>query len=354
MPSAPRRAARRVHVHTQTHTPSASLRDGLLGTAVVATAVANRTSHRIMLVPMLDYTFLIAQACTICYTFVYGLILTTRILSGAVPRKQIASASSRDSLPLFATIGAFEAVVFVFQLWASARLPGVLIVILAQVLLPCTMAISALMLGKRYKRVQIVGVAAVISGVLVCTIPAAGRGQANLIAATAYALGCVLLAAAVVLKERLLQRNKYDVFIVNTFGSAFQAVATLALLPISVALATSLPPAQYLTSGIHALFNAQFMPWLTLIYITCNISFNIAALTLVKTTSAPTVILTNLLSVPIVALVFCFPLPLLTPTPFSWSICIGLVIIIVGVLLYNRDIVFKSSTAVARVPASDS
>ena len=62
----------------------------------------------------------------------------------------------------------------------------------------------------------------------------------------------------------------------------------------------------------------------------------ICALSLVKQASAAVALISNLFSVPLISLVFCLNLPLLTPNPFSWAICAGLAIIVLGVLLYSR------------------
>lgn len=72
-----------------------------------------------------------------------------------VPRSQIRSALSKRQLQIFASIGVAEGVVFNVQLYAAARLPGVLIVVLQQAILPFVMGASTLMLGRRYSSAQV-------------------------------------------------------------------------------------------------------------------------------------------------------------------------------------------------------
>ncbi len=303
---------------------------------MIVSAVVNRVAHRMQLTGVMQhYTFFIAQGATLCYALVYGAILLTRVRLGAVPKRQVKLAFHPANLRIFGAIGALEAATFVLQLQAAAYLPGTVIAVLTQSLLPFTMLLSFLFLNRRYSVRQLLGAASVIAGVLICTLPGARGGAIAPWAALQYGLSFTLLASSIALKERQLQRMRFDVFIVNTFGSVFQCIATFLMLPLSIALATSLPAMQYISSGLTAFFTAPYMPWLTLFYIACNITFNIVALNMVKLTSASTGILVNLFSVPILSLVFCLKLPLLEPSPFSWNIIAGLAVITLGVLLYN-------------------
>ena len=329
-------------------TPNATsrVREFALASAMVTSAVANRVVHRMQLTGVMqNYTFFIAQGATLCYALVYGTILATRMRLGIVPKRQFKLALHPANLRLFGIIGALEATTFVLQLQAAAYLPGTVIAVLTQSLLPFTMILSFLFLNRRYTLRQLLGAALVISGVLVCTLPGARGGAIIPWAAAQYGLSFTLLATSIALKERQLQRMRFDVFIVNTFGSSFQCLSTFLLLPLSIALATSLPALQYISSGLNAFFTAPYMPWLTLLYIGCNIVFNVFALNMVKMTSASTGILVNLFSVPILSLVFCLKLPLLEPSPFSWNIVAGLAVITFGVLLYSLRQASQAKTA---------
>lgn len=168
---------------------------------------------------------------------------------------------------------------------------------------------------------------------------AAGAGAAVAAHAALFASTMALIGVVVVLKERLLKVGGLDVFIVNSYGSLAQCVATAALLPLSVRLAAGgAPVGAYVREGVAALTGATspYMPWLTLAYIGANLSFNIAALNLVRCSSAVVALLASLFTVPLTSLVFCLPLPLLVATPFSWWFVGGLAVITAGVLLYNR------------------
>ncbi|OSX76552.1 hypothetical protein BU14_0185s0013 [Porphyra umbilicalis] len=314
---------------------------------------------------MRGYTFFVAQACALAYVGVYFGVLAARRRRGIVSRAAVADAR-RQHGRTFAVIGALEATAFAIQLYAAGRLPGSLISVLNQAILPFSMVASAVLLGKRYTAAQVGGAAIVVAGVLLCTAPSAvglgavsasTKGAVAAAAASAAAAGAgaepaaavavhaalfgstmALIGVVVVLKERLLKAG-LDVFIVNSYGSAAQCVATAALLPLSVRLAAGgAPVGAYVRAGAAALTGATspYMPWLTLGYIGANLAFNIAALNLVRCSSAVVALLASLFTVPLTSLVFCLPLPLLVATPFSWWFVGGLAIIAAGVLMYNR------------------
>ncbi len=97
------------------------------------------------------------------------------------------------------------------------------------------------------------------------------------------------MGGAVTLKQKALQEANLDVIVVSAFGSVAQFVATLALLPITLSFATSLPPAQYLEQGMAAFLGgtSPAMPWLALMYMTANIVLNLSAIALVKRGGSP-------------------------------------------------------------------
>jgi len=335
-----------------------------LAVATVLASAVNRIVYRLQLVPMRGYTFFVAQACALAYVGVYFGVLAARRRRGIVSRAAVAAAR-RQHGRTFAVIGALEAAAFAVQLYAAGRLPGSLISVLNQAILPFSMVASAVLLGKRYTAAQVAGAATVVAGVLLCTAPSAAglgavsastKGAAAVSAAAAAAAAgaepaaavavhaalfgstMALIGVVVVLKERLLKAG-LDVFVVNSYGSAAQCVATAALLPLSVRLAAGgAPVGAYVRAGAAALAGATspYMPWLTLGYIGANLAFNIAALNLVRCSSAVVALLASLFTVPLTSLVFCLPLPLLVATPFSWWFVGGLAIIAAGVLLYNR------------------
>jgi drug/metabolite transporter (DMT)-like permease len=234
----------------------------------------------------------------------------------------------------------FNSVFFFFSSFARHRI------------LPFSMAASVLVLGRRFTVSQLLGVVCVIAGVLISIIPAmTTSGGVNIaLNAALFCCSCAFLGFAIVLKEVALHGRKrgkhraatdkppirFDVFTVNTFSSTCQLLGVLLLLPITLLLAPvngGMWP--YITRGVSMMFNAPYMPWLTLCYVGFNILFNIFGLTLMKEASSTVALISTVSALPLVSLIFCLPLPLLTPSPFSWFTCASLAVVMAGVCVYN-------------------
>jgi CRT-like, chloroquine-resistance transporter-like len=222
---------------------------------------------------------------------------------------------------------------------------------------------------------QILGVTGVLAGVLISLAPVLGNGtlggQDVILNSVLFGCSSLFIAFAIVLKEIALNgrprkqkaapsqttesnsehrgetpapsaaaglqaTRTFDIFVVNSFSSLMQMVATTVLLPVTLLL-TPVPGGGwlYIRTGLQMLFRAKYMPWLTLLYIACNVIFNVCALTLMKQASSTVVLISSICAVPLVSLVFCLPLPMLTPSPFSWMTCFGLFVVMFGVCVYN-------------------
>ena len=76
-------------------------------------------------------------------------------------------------------------------------------------------------------------------------------------------------------------------------------------------------------------------------YWACNVGITVLAILLVQRYSAATTVLANVIAMPLSALLFCCPLPLLPQQPFQWKFALSLVIIVGGNLLYNSKVLRK-------------
>ncbi|CAJ1398223.1 unnamed protein product [Effrenium voratum] len=90
-------------------------------------------------------------------------------------------------------------------------------------------------------------------------------------------------------------------------------------------------------AGWHQLLGAEIpaTPWIALTYWACNVIFSLSALRLVRRASAATVVLTNVVALPMSALIFCFPLPLLERQHFRSHFAVSLLLVVAGNLLYG-------------------
>lgn len=226
-------------------------------------------------------------------------------------------------------------------------------------ILPFSMTAAVFILGRRYSLSQVAGVAVVMLGVIIGFVPTLSLPQGHNIATKSivFAVSYVFLSFAIVLKEVALQgrlkratgalaevkssgqnisSTPYDVFIVNSFCSTAQFIATVLLLPVTFVVgAGRIAARKYIADGFRLLFNAPMMPWLTVWYVVCNVIFNIFGLTLMKQASSTVALIATVGSLPLVSLAFCLPLPLLARSHFSWATCASLAIVILGVYLYN-------------------
>ncbi|XP_050158574.1 protein CLT2, chloroplastic isoform X9 [Malus sylvestris] len=290
----------------------------------IALAVANRVFYKLALVPMKNHPFFLAQFTTFGYVVIYFSILVVRYRSGVVTDEMIGLPKSR-----FAAIGALEALGVASGMAAAAMLPGPAIPILSQTFLVWQLSFSALLLGRTYTFNQIVGCILVATGVAAAVSSGSDSGQmlsgvesiwpALMIASSAFQAGAsiikefVFVDAAAHLKEKSL-----DIFVVNSFGSGFQALFVLLFLPFLSNL-RGIPFAQlpsYLKDGACCFLNigayttgCNGAPLLPLLYIATNLFFNISLLNVVKISSAVVASLIVMLSVPISIYVLSLPLP---------------------------------------------
>ena len=269
--------------------PSGRFSPHLVLPIFVVSAIVNRLIYRVQLVPMKEYTYFISQFTCICYVLTYSSFFLFRRKTGIITDPMLRVALRYWYI--FASVGLLEALNFLLALHSAARLPGGLISVLGQTGLLWSVLLSYALLRRRFDWRQLLGVAVVAAGVAACTLPqAAAAGLA--VGASREVLANVLLflistgcgALTSVLKEWAFGRAELDIFVVNTLGSAAQCLFTLALLPATLALATALPPAEYLRRGWAAFCGATHpsMPWLAIAYILANLTVNISALTLVK------------------------------------------------------------------------
>jgi len=267
---------------------------------------------------------------------------------------------TRDMLALpksrFVAIGLLEALGVASGMAAGAMLPGPAIPILSQSFLVWQLIFSALLLGRTYSARQIIGCLLVTSGVILAVASGANEGQflsevqliwpALMIISSAFQAGASILKEAVFIDgaERL-KGMRPDIFVVNSFGSGFQALFVFLLLPFLSNLRgikfAELPG--YLNGGAECFLNVGESPidcggapFLPLLFIVVNMAFNISLLNLVKMSSAVVASLTSTSAVPISIYILSLPLPYIPHgAELGTSFIIGAVVLVVGLILYN-------------------
>ncbi|RYR47432.1 hypothetical protein Ahy_A07g033360 [Arachis hypogaea] len=314
----------------------------------VTLAVANRVLYKLALVPMKDYPFFLAQFTTFGYVVVYFSILYIRYRAGIVSDEMLAIPKLR-----FLAIGFLEALGVATGMFAAAVLPGPVIPVLSQTFLVWQLLISVLLLGRKYSINQLVGCLLVASGVVVSITSGSNTGQ-MLSEVEFFWPALMIISSAFQAAASVIKQKSLDIFVVNSFGSGFQALFVLLFLPLLSNL-KGIPFVQlpsYLKSGAGCFLNlgthkssCDGAPWLPLLYIVTNLAFNISLLNVVKTSSAVVASLMVMLSVPISVIILSLPLPYLPEgTSLSPVFVVGCAILVSGLYLYDTTRPAKNST----------
>ncbi|KFK29005.1 hypothetical protein AALP_AA7G076900 [Arabis alpina] len=334
--------------------PSSSNRNLIVinSALTVALAIANRVLYKLALVPMKQYPFFMAQLNTFGYVLIYFSILYMRCKLGIVTYEMMQVPKWR-----FAIIGFLEALGVATGMAAAAMLPGPVIPILNQTFLVWQLLFALLILGRRFLINQIGGCLLVALGVVVA-VSSGGTSADHTLSGIGFLWPAVMVASAAfqagasIIKEfvfndaaKRLEGKSLDIFVVNSFGSGFQALFVFLLLPFLSSLKGipfgSLLP--YLKSGAGCFFNigakisgCEGAPILPLLYIATNLAFNISLLHLVKISSAIVASLAVMLSVPLSVYIMSKPLPYLPGgTSLSSNFMTGNIVLVLGLLLYN-------------------
>ncbi|KAM5575288.1 protein CLT2, chloroplastic [Rosa sericea] len=349
---------RNVKLHASLPNPpppssSSAISNGVVFSSVltIALAVANRVLYKLALVPMKNHPFFLAQFMTFGYVVIYFSILYIRYRSGIVTDEMLRLPKSR-----FVAIGALEALGVASGMAAAAMLPGPAIPILSQTFLVWQLGFSSLVLGRSYRINQIVGCILVAAGVALAVASGNDSGQMLsgvesvwpllMISSSAFQAGASIIKEFVFVDAAAhLKGKSLDIFVVNSFGSGFQALFVLLFLPF-LSNMRGIPFAQlptYLKDGAGCFLNmgaaasgCNGAPLLPLLYIAANLLFNISLLNVVKISSAVVASLIVMLSVPISIYVLSLPLPYLqegaTLSPFF---LFGSAVLVLGLILYS-------------------
>ncbi|XP_061346285.1 protein CLT3, chloroplastic-like [Gastrolobium bilobum] len=316
----------------------------------VVMGVGNRVLYKLALVPLKQYPFFLAQLATFGYVIVYYGIMYIRQHAGIVTDEML-----RTPQTPFIVIGLLEALAAATGMAAGAILSGASIPILSQTFLVWQILLSIIFLGRRYKVNQLLGCFLVTVGVIVTVASGAGAGnslkEGGIFWSVLMIVSFLLQAADTVLKELIfldatqkLKGGSLDLFVVNSYGSAYQALFIFLLLPFLSKL-WGIPFSQlpnYLKDGAACFLNVGTLsngcdgaPLLPLLFIIVNIGFNIALLHLLKISSAVLSCLASTFSVPISIYVFTMPLPYLgVASSLPTGFLAGAIILIIGLLIY--------------------
>ncbi|XP_024630496.1 protein CLT3, chloroplastic isoform X2 [Medicago truncatula] len=322
--------------------------------AVGVFGVGNRVLYKLALVPLKQYVI------------VYFSILYIRYRAGIVTDEMLAVPKTP-----FLIVGLLEALGAATGMAAGAMLSGASIPILSQTFLVWQILLSTIFLGRRYKVNQLLGCFLVAIGVIITVASGSGAGkslqEAGIFWSLLMMVSFLFQAADTVLKEVIfsdatqkLKGGSLDLFVVNSFGSAFQALFICLLLPFLSKL-WGIPFSQlpnYLKDGAACFLNIGKLssgcdgaPLLPLLFIIVNMGFNISLLHLLKISSAVVSCLATTVAVPISIYMFTLPLPYLgVASSLPTGFLAGAIILIMGLLIYTWTPPNVSSNASMTAP----
>lgn len=315
----------------------------------VVLGVGNRVLYKLALVPLKHYPFFLAQLATFGYVLVYFSILYFRYHAGFVTDEML----SLPKTPYIA-VGILEALGAVSGMAAGAILSGAAIPILSQSFLVWQLLLSYIFLGRRYRFNQLLGCFLVAVGVVITVASGSSAGslmEAGIFWSLLMIASFLFQAADTIVKEMIflnagerLKGGSVDLFVVNSFGSAFQALFICLLLPFLSKL-WGIPFNQlpgYLIDGAACFLNIGSIsngcngaPLLPLLFVIVNMGFNISLLHLLKISSAVVSCLASTFSVPISVYMFTLPLPYLgVASSLPPGFVAGAFVLVVGLLIY--------------------
>nr|KJB83545.1 hypothetical protein B456_013G253300 [Gossypium raimondii] len=296
----------------------------------VVLGVGNRVLYKLALVPLKHYPFFLAQLATFGYVLVYFSVMYLRYHAGIVTHEML----SMPKAP-YLVIGLLEALAAATGMAAGAILSGASIPILSQTFLVWQILLSTIFLGRRYRVNQLLGCFLVTVGVVITVASGSSSGhslkEAGIFWSLMMIVSFLLQAADTVLKEvifldaeKRLKGGSVDLFVVNSYGSAFQLPNYL-----KDGAACFLNMGGTLSSGCDG------APLLPLLFIIVNMGFNIALLHLLKISSAVVSSLASTFSVPISVYIFTLPLPYLgVASSLPAGFVAGAIILVMGLLIY--------------------
>ncbi|KAH0989084.1 hypothetical protein GBA52_000567 [Prunus armeniaca] len=222
----------------------------LVSALTIALAVANRVLYKLALVPMKNHPFFLAQFTTFGYVIIYFSILFARYRSGIVTDEMIGP--SQITVCGHWCLGSpwscfWDGCCSHASRTGNTHIESVLLLLLrlhiVQTFLVWQLSFSVLLLGRTYTFNQISGCILVAIGVAVAVTSGSDSGQmlsgvesmwpVLMIASSAFQAGAsiikLMLHTFSIHKPFQLQDKSLDIFVVNSFGSGFQLVASLVI-----------------------------------------------------------------------------------------------------------------------------
>ena len=320
---------------------------------VVLLGTGNRVSFKIMLTPMANYpTFL-----NVLTSFSYIPFFGAGWLYKAVATKDITRSQYRiiNQYKFFGMAG-FASIANVIIILGGVKVSGPMQTLLLQGVVPVTIILSIIFLKSRYTIWQYLGAVVLMVGIVGSMWPfleqsffgpTAGGLNSSLIWMLLFLSASVPLSTSSVYTEIILMKEDFDIWYLYTCQSIYQFLLGVLMIPI-ICLpwfggVSPFEIPEQLVFGAKCLFginsletdNCAYGGITTLTYIGFNLTWNIFILLVIKYGSASLMWVASAITLPLANLCYALPLPLIgSQLPTIYDI-LGLVLVVVGLCMYN-------------------
>jgi uncharacterized membrane protein (DUF485 family) len=224
----------------------------------------------------------------------------------------------------------------------------------AQAIIPMTMLVSLVTLRSRYHWGQVLGALTLLSGLIISLIPtfeaqgSSDKGALTVVWAAIYLASLLPNAISFILREMVFtEMPKMDIFVVNSFDSFWQLIFSLLMFPL--VLIPGFSSVSFDTIGDYILDGASCIigftptpeddctgePWLMMIYVFVNLSWNISLLLLLKKGGAVFTFIGSAVSLPLSHFAFAIDWPIIGAGEVSWEDGLGLLLVLIGFIMYR-------------------
>lgn len=326
----------------------------LLSALCLFSTVFNRMAFRFVLVPMGRLTHLLSCTTNFVYILFFAAVVRYRLRSGSVNKNNWEFTFNGNGKWLMAGAGLAECTAFTLMPLFARNLPGSMLAVLSQSMIPFSMMFSIIAFQRSYSNLQYFGVAVVMLGIAVCSYPKAiadsalaGVGGAGLGKFVFNSVGLLLsysfIAGSFVFKEKCFRRfteekgegETLDGNVVNLTAAIWQCGALWVLWPFNFKFITPMSPVEYF-SAASTVFSSPSLSGVVALYWIANIYYLGTSLTLVSKLNSVIALLVGAVAVPISALLFCLNWPVLGAETFSGYTVAGLLVIFGGLLIFNH------------------
>jgi len=324
---------------------------------LVVVGLGNKIFQKLQALPMYNYPYFLS----IYVTFVYIPLSFAYIFPMFIWGKHIITKEQR-AIPWykFGVMGFLDGIAGIMQTFAVNYIPsGGLIILLTQSAIPISMVISKFLLRVKYNLQHYLGAAIVIVGLVVVLVPQFLHPQPNAhhestakiaVWCGVMILSCVPMTLSSLYKEKALGELEIDVVYLNGWVAVYQFLTNIPMvIPSALAIGLSIHdiPSNFIDGakcyiGISTLSSDACgdAPLFVNLYVAFNVLYNIFIIMILKYGSSNLLWLAMTLMVPLGNCAFALKF---VPghMPMTFYDIIGLVVIMVGLIIYRFADVFK-------------